>query len=336
MKMKKKCLIIFTLLSMVLMTACDRTKIVNEQKYLQYQMNELSDEIIKAGENEDSDEILKSGENTETNEIIEADKDIIVADKETNNPSIIHEDGYQQATLEYFVNVDKDYTIDDITREVGTYNSITGSGVIHYVWKLDDGTSAHVYFSANDGKICRITIWGEKTELIYNRWDLIQNFLSGELMAYREGSDKGFYITDLPMDTGEWDEYRVGEMLDLDNDGEGEQIINGPYGGMFLDKLDDKVIVFAEGQGAALQLSYAYYEDAYWIVISDTTHSGRKMYTFTKYSGADTIVDSFELAAEYWEQDYYDENSKFTCRGKEITMEEFEQIIKEVKLNATK
>ena len=173
------------------MTACDRTKIVNEQKYLQYQINELSDEITKAGEN------------AETNEIIEADKNIIVADKETNNPSIIHEDGYQQATLEYFVNVDKDYTIDDITREVGTYNSITGSGVIHYVWKLDDGTSAHVYFSANDGKICRIAIWGEKTELIYNRWDLIQNFLSGELMAYREGSDNGFYITDLPMDMTE-------------------------------------------------------------------------------------------------------------------------------------
>lgn len=107
---------------------------------------------------------------------------------------------------------------------------------------------------------------------------------------------------------------------------EGGLIINGPYGDMFLDKLDDKVIVFAEGEGTAMQLSYVYYDDAYWIVISDTTHGGRQMYSFTKYAGADHIVDSFELNAEYWDQDYYDENSDFTYRGEKIAMEQYEQI----------
>lgn len=161
---------------------------------------------------------------------------------------------------------------------------------------------------------------------IKDKSEVFEDFLSGDVAAYREGSDIGFYITELCTDTGEWDIYSIGEMYDLDNDGEGELIINGPYGGMFLDKLDDKVIVFAEGQGTAMELSYVYYDDAYWIVISDATHGGRQMYSFTKYAGADHIVDSFELNAEYWDQDYYDENSDFTYRGEKITMEQYEQI----------
>lgn len=102
----------------------------------------------------------------------------------------------------------------------------------------------------------------------------IQKFVSGDFMAYREGSDEEVYISDLNMNTGEWDSYSVGEIIDLDNDGEGEQIINGPYGGMYIDETssDGKVIVFAEGEGAASQLSYVYYDEN-----SDFTYRGEKI-----------------------------------------------------------
>lgn len=239
---------------------------------------------------------------------------------------VITEEEYLPVTLEYFENIDCDYTIDDITREIGPYNSIVGSGATYYVWNLSDGTSAQVYFSSSDGKVCRISICGEETVLLYNRWDLIQGFLSGDVMAHREGSEEGFYISDLNMDTDEWDSYSIGDTLDLDNDGDLELIINGPYGGMYLDVLDNEVIVFAEGEGSALQLSYVYYDEAYWIVTSDTIHSGRTMYSFIKYNGTDNVVDSFELNAEYWGQDNYNENSVFTYRGDTITMGEYEEI----------
>jgi len=42
-----------------------------------------------------------------------------------------------------------------------------------------------------------------------------------------------FYITDLNMDSGEWDSYSIGEKADLDNDGENELILCGPYGGIY-------------------------------------------------------------------------------------------------------
>lgn len=51
------------------------------------------------------------------------------------------------------------------------------------------------------------------------------------------------------------------------------------------------------------------------------------MRAYTKYEGADKEVDSFELNAEYWEQDDYDENSDFTYRGEKITMEQYEKLL---------
>jgi hypothetical protein len=53
----------------------------------------------------------------------------------------------------------------------------------------------------------------------------------------------------------EWDAYSIGEKTDLDNDGENELIINGPYGGIYLDARDNKVYEFASGEGSALILS---------------------------------------------------------------------------------
>lgn len=155
---------------------------------------------------------------------------------------------------------------------------------------------------------------------------MLDEFILGERAAFYLNSDECFFITELNMYPKEWGAYSIGEKIDLDNDGENELVISGPYGGMYLDAIKDQIIVFAEGGGTSMLLSYVYFDKAYWIVISDTTHAGRQMYTLTKYSGSDTIVDSFELKAEYWNQEEYDENSTFTYRGNDISMEEYEEI----------
>lgn len=159
--------------------------------------------------------------------------------------------------------------------------------------------------------------------------DLLQSFLIGKAKAFRVDSDDSFYITDLNMNANEWGSYSVGEMVDLDNDGEDELILDGPYGGMYLDELDSRVIVFAEGMGTASVVSYVFYDDAYWIVRSDTTHSGRIWRSLEKYNGSDCLVDSFEIYVVFDGQ-AYDENSQFTYRGENISMTEYEQLMAEI------
>lgn len=162
---------------------------------------------------------------------------------------------------------------------------------------------------------------------------LLDAFLASEIPAiYDDGEEGGILFDQLPHDEDEWDCYSVGERIDLDNDGENEQIVNGPYGGMYFDARDGKVYVLAEGEGTAGVLSYAVYDHATWIVHSDTWHVGRQIYWLTRYEGGDNIVDEFKLGAEYWEStdDQYDESSDFTYRDEKISMGEYEELIKEI------
>lgn len=163
--------------------------------------------------------------------------------------------------------------------------------------------------------------------------ELLDAFLAGEIPAfYDDENERGILFDQLSHDEDEWDCHSVGERIDLDNDGENEQIVNGPYGGIYFDARDGKVYVLAEGEGTAGFLSYAVYDNATWIVHSDTTHVGRQTYWFTRFDGGDNIADEFKLGAEYWESpdDTYDENSDFTYRDEEISMEEYEKLIKEI------
>ena len=115
--------------------------------------------------------------------------------------------------------------------------------------------------------------------------DLLDRFLSGEIDADRNGlyGEGTFNISDLQMDVEDWASYSIGERLDLDNDGENEQILNGPYGGIYLDASDDKVKVLACGEGTAWNLFYINADGEVWIAYSDITHVGRSSYFFEKY-----------------------------------------------------
>lgn len=172
----------------------------------------------------------------------------------------------------------------------------------------------------------------ESVSVKYDPEELLDAFLANEIPAFSADEQYTMMWSDLDYEDEDWASYSVGERTDLDNDGEDEQIINGPYGGPYLDARDGKVYVLAEGEGTAGYLSYTHYDNAVWIVHSDTTHGGRQMYWLTKYDGDGNIADEFRLGAEYWDSpdDRYDENSKFTYRDEEISMTEYEALREEI------
>ena len=71
---------------------------------------------------------------------------------------------------------------------------------------------------------------GESIDIEMTTQELLDLFINGSISA-NSSENSAFYITDLDMDSGEWDSYSIGERVDLDNDGENELIICGPHGG---------------------------------------------------------------------------------------------------------
>lgn len=162
--------------------------------------------------------------------------------------------------------------------------------------------------------------------------ELLDAFLAGETSAsYGEGSGT-LAVSDLTFDGEDYFSYSVGERVDLDNDGEDEQILDGPYGGIYLDAREGEVHVLAQGEGTAGILFYTHFEDAVWVVHCDTTHGGRQVYWLEKHDGGGNVVDEFQLSAEYWDSpdDKYDEDSDFSYRDEKITMTEFEALREQI------
>ncbi|MBO4845314.1 MAG: hypothetical protein J5525_03300 [Lachnospiraceae bacterium] len=68
----------------------------------------------------------------------------------------------------YFENLDKDSSLDDIVEQIGDCG-YEGSGIIYHVWKLDDGSKAKLVFNS-EGKIEFIYIVTDDSgERIYDR-----------------------------------------------------------------------------------------------------------------------------------------------------------------------
>lgn len=99
-----------------------------------------------------------------------------------------------------------------------------------------------------------------------------------------------------------------------------------------MDARDQKVYVFARGEGTSGMLSYTNYDNAVWVVHSDTSHMGRQMFWMTRYDGGEKIVEELLLAAEYWDSPdgVYDKNSDFTFGEEKISMETYEALRKEL------
>ena len=161
--------------------------------------------------------------------------------------------------------------------------------------------------------------------------ELLDSFINGSISAISsEDSASAFYITDLDMDSGEWDSYSIGERVDLDNDGENELIICGPYGGIYLDARDNKVYEFAVGEGDALVLSYVVYNGSTWIMHSNRMHTGYETYHMEKFEGADNLVAEMNFYEELVDEDNAEGKEKYTLNGTEISYDEYFELCSKI------
>ncbi len=171
-----------------------------------------------------------------------------------------------------------------------------------------------------------------ETAVTLDATSLFDRFLDNEVPAYNPESEESFYFADIS--EGDWGYTGdAGNRVDLDNDGEVEQILDGMYGGMYLDVRDGRVVVLATGDGTGEALTYGYYEGKVWICHCDTTHQGRDWFHLDQYDGSGSIVDSFDLNANFFEgdlQDQYDPNDEYTFRDQNISMEQFISLVKEI------
>ena len=161
--------------------------------------------------------------------------------------------------------------------------------------------------------------------------ELLDLFISGSINAVDPAdSTLTFYITDLNMDSEEWDAYSVGEKIDLDNDGENELILNGPYGGIYLDARDGQVYGFAAGEGYGFTLSYTYFRGAIWILYSNRMHQGYESYHMELFEGADNLVEEMNFNEELIDENNVEGPEKYYLNGTEITYDEYLELSSEI------
>ena len=170
---------------------------------------------------------------------------------------------------------------------------------------------------------------GESIDIEMTTEELLDLFINGSISAI-SSENSAFYITDLDMDSGEWDSYSVGERVDLDNDGENELIICGPYGGKYLDARNNKVYEFAAGEGDGLVLSYIVYNGSTWIMYSNRMHTGYEAYHMEKFEGADNLVAEMNFDEELVDEDNVEGEEKYTLNGTEISYEEYFELCSKI------
>ena len=156
--------------------------------------------------------------------------------------------------------------------------------------------------------------------------ELLDLFINGSINAV-DSTDltSAFYITDLNMDS-----YSIGEKIDLDNDGENELIISGPYGGIYLDARNNKVYEFAIGDGNALILSYTYYNGAIWIMYSNSMNAGYESYHMEKFEGADNLVAEINFGEELVDPNNSESETKYTLNGTLISYDEYTELCSKI------
>ncbi len=164
--------------------------------------------------------------------------------------------------------------------------------------------------------------------------ELFEKAIAGEIIVkayYEDNTDCSFRIPELPHDPDDFECFEVGERVDLDNDGVKELIINGPYGGKYLDARDGEVFQLAEGEGTAGWLWHAEYNGETYICHVDNSHGGRETFLMDQYDGSGNIVESTSLTAEYWDSVEFDADSAICHFGdEEISVDRYLELRKEI------
>lgn len=214
------------------------------------------------------------------------------------------------------------YVLEYSTDEIDVYCGESGFEdtlfLYHATKKKEEGTE----FAANRQESDMQEV--EDTGIEGAADELLDSFINGSTSAVDSADlTSAYYITDLNTDPEGWDAYSVGEKVDLDNDGENELIISGPYGGIYLDARDNKVYELAAGEGNALILSYVYYNGAIWIMYSNRMNAGYESYHMEKYEGADNLVAEMNFGEEPVDPNNSEFGMKYTWNGTEISYDEY-------------
>ncbi len=206
----------------------------------------------------------------------------------------------------------------------------------YYILKYDtDGID--VYYGKSTFEEAEFLYRATKKQAIENAdpertaEELLDLFINGSISAV-DSTDltSAFYITDLNMDSEEWDSFSIGEKVDLDNDGENELVINGPYGGIYLDARDNKVYEFAVAEGTALTLSYTWYNGAVWIMYSNRSSAGFEFYHMEKFEGADNLAAEMNFGEELADPNNAEAGMKYTLNGVEISYDEYTELCSKI------
>lgn len=132
--------------------------------------------------------------------------------------------------------------------------------------------------------------------------ECFEAFLNNKIPVYfADGSE--LWRSDLEFDEDDLNCYRVGEQVDVDNDGEKEQLLVTLGGGFFLDCRNSELYVQPDIYGVEEttgEMTYLKRDDGYWIVYEDTLHTGREWYRILKYNGEtkaeDIQIGKYEVA----------------------------------------
>lgn len=152
--------------------------------------------------------------------------------------------------------------------------------------------------------------------------DLYKAFFHGEECAYYSDGEKVYYA-DYSFDDNDWNSFRIGGLIDVDNDDVNEQIIDGPMGGFYLDYVEGKLYIFPGLDDYVGEMTYVEKDDVYWIIFMDCTHTGRNYYRIIKKKGTDTETDLSFLNLND------NDCEKFYINNREVLEEEF---VKELNL----
>ena len=155
---------------------------------------------------------------------------------------------------------------------------------------------------------------------------MFTDFMKGEESAIYTDYDGELYYynyNEMKNDEEEWTRYYASDTLDIDNDGQYELVLEGPYGGMFLDARDNKIYVLDMGSGTGDQIRYTYYKNKYWIV--HTYFSAlEEAYRFYSYDKDGNVTETIYL--------HNVKDTEYHLGEQEISRKEYEEMLSELYL----
>ena len=156
------------------------------------------------------------------------------------------------------------------------------------------------YFNGEDAPVSGLVGMG-LTQIGYSPYpsgtcqENLDRFVNGESAA--TSVDDNGKVTYVFLD--EMDDYSVGERVDIDNDGEAEQLFDGPFGIRIIDAfypLENffRMYCYDFGGENGATAACVKYQDASWVLVQDVAED-HAAYTMIKFSGMQNEVERFEF-----------------------------------------